>query len=73
MFSRAKLAYMRDLIVIPEDVFEDIENALLKIRRKIVAAAATLEDVEPWKVKELIEQLTEASDMIVELHNSWDK
>ena len=66
-------SYLGKLIVIPPELFDDMEEGLIKLRKLAMQVVPDLEKPEPWKVPEMLHTLDRIKELAYELLEKWDR
>ncbi len=65
-------SYLRNLIVIPPELFDEMQDGLIKLRKLATQVVPILEKPEPWKVPEMLHTLDRIKELAYELLEKWD-
>lgn len=67
------ISYLRNLIVVSPELFEEMEQGLIKLRTLATRVVPQLEKSEPWQVPEMINTLEVMQKLSYELLDKWDR
>ena len=66
------ISYLRNLIVIPPELFDEMQEGLIKLRSLATKVVPQLEKPEPWKVPEMLHTLDTMRELAYQLLEKWD-